>query len=185
MLVSQSRSGRVEFFFDRYNELLITTTLDGYTPDEMLVTIGDQQYDFDNPLIIRLFDSPNTVYHNAWLTCSGGRYFTNRSRDINCSVYARGRSLVTYNTEYRFNTGLTTQQPTTCSVLGRCDFTLTAGTHFATTGNNNITIIIELDNTFWDNRTLIYDDTTETGIFERSIFEGINSNILNPILHGS
>lgn len=173
--------GYTFFVADRYTEVMFTITNDGYGAEERLVTIGDEGFTRDNPLTIYLQEQKNAVLNNAWFYCTNS-IINNETTTINCILTAVGRDLVQIQTPYREQTlGLTTRQTLTCDGLDRCAMPLTEGTHWS--GTQNLTVSIWLDNTFWANKTLTFDTTTTTEIFDDDTYTALNTTQTAPLIH--
>ena len=74
--------GYTFFIFDSRTEVLLTVMKDGYAPVEVLMTVGDEEWDGTKSTAtqIQMLESDEGVYDTAWISVP--RTVKNKSEDI-------------------------------------------------------------------------------------------------------
>lgn len=172
--------GYTFFWGDTGSEVMFTVTKDGYTPVQLLITIGDESFEKANPITIYLKEN-NTrgSYNMAWVGVENT--FNKTDTNIYGVITAIGKTTVKVQTDYRISQGLTSLKDITSTkdILERFTFNLTNGTDFTT--GQNLTVMIYLDEVFWRNYTIAYEQDTQTRYFQE-VSEYITERALNILL---
>lgn len=174
--------GLAFFFEDLRSEVKFIVSKNGYVPQEVLMTIGDESFTRASPYKIYLTQSTVATVENAWIYIPAS--FSNRTQNIPLILTAIGRNKIEFLTSFASDTGYSrTDVTNTCDSLDRCTITLRSGTDFATTGTANISTWIYLDNVLWKNITIPYGDGNFTTIVPRDTITSIDSDIKNPVAY--
>lgn len=173
-----NEQGLTFFVAEQNAEVLFTVYKEGYEPVEVGISFGDEEYTKDSPLIIRIKQDSNTVKANAWLYLP--IKFTDRTQDIHGRMKAIDYDTVELTTNYRLSQGLPLKDVTnSITWIDSHYFTLEAGTDFATTGNDNITVYIYLNSEYWGQATIRYQsDEPEEELFNESVLQGQDSALI-------
>lgn len=161
----------------------LTISKAGYDTVTLLLLAGDRSFTESSPLIIKMRDSITTINDYAFLYTPNR--FRNRSATIPVMISAQSitPTEIYYTTTYRQDQNISNQGITaTRTDQGTYRFTLTPNTDFATTTTDNITLLIYIDSTLWANKTIEYDTTNLTKMFENDTFEALTDTVVKPII---
>jgi hypothetical protein len=170
--------GKTFFFGDSRTSVLFTIYKDGYSPVNMLITIGDESFDINNPLKVYLTKSDSQTQGRTWFYMQSS--FVNRSIDLNGTLVALGADRVQIQTDYREALGLSPKDITyLCDVYDRCPITLQSGVDYNLTSSSDIALSVYIDNTLWATYTIDFDTSTKHRVLQ---FAGLDPTYINGLL---
>ena len=172
-----SGEGKTFFVGDEGSELFFIFSKDGYETETIGISLSDESYTRTDALTVYLKETLSIQERDAILVFESPIY--NKSLDINGTVIYDGSLTVSYNTDYRINSGLsaiTVQE----DEIGRYILPLTSGTDFSSLTSDNITVRLYLNGTQDQTYTIVYDGNTRTDLL--TPISGLPTTRLNVLL---